>query len=157
MKKKLLSAILAVCLCSNIPMQVYAAEAEDKPNSYSNEMTIEPYAAGLITDYLLYCSASSKTLYISAKTAASERMGKLGFKDIVVQSSSDKTNWTTEVTVGDKIGEDVLVYSLNSYAVTVKGGLYYRVKLIHYAKEDTWWFPDSQSVENTSSAVWVPN
>ncbi len=44
---------------------------------------------------------------------------------------------------------------LDKYAVTVQGGYYYRVTLTHYAKEQTWFFPDEQSVTNTSSYVWV--
>lgn len=155
MKKKFLSALLATCLCINVPMQVNAAEVEYTPNAYSNETGISPMAAGLITYSLVTCSASTKTINITALVNASERMGKLGFKNIVIQRSSDKKTWTTEVTLSDKIGEDVLSYSINNYAVKVKGGYYYRVKLTNYAKEKTWFFPDSQSVEGISSSVWI--
>ena len=57
--------------------------------------------------------------------------------------------------MSDKIKEDAVTYSLDKYAVTVQGGYYYRVTLTHYAKEQTWFFPDEQSVSNTSSYVWV--
>lgn len=57
--------------------------------------------------------------------------------------------------MSDKIKEDATTYSLANYAVAVQGGYYYRVQLTHYAKEDTWWFPDEQSVTNTSSYVWI--
>lgn len=155
MKKKILSALLATCLCINVPMQVNAAEVEYIPNVFSNETDISPLAAGLITYSLVTCSAYYKTLYITALVNASEKMGKLGFKDIVIQRSSDKNTWTTELTISDKIGENVSSYNLNNYAVTVKGGYYYRVKLTNYAKEKTWFFPDSQSVEGISSSVWI--
>lgn len=46
--------------------------------------------SGLITYCLVTCSASSKILYITALVNASKKMGKLGFKDIVIQRSSDK-------------------------------------------------------------------
>lgn len=82
-------------------------------------------------------------------------MSEIGFIDIKIQRSSDLTNWTTEKTVSDKLAEDTISYSLTKYAVSVQGGYYYRVTLTHYAKEQTWFFPDEQSVTNTSSYVWV--
>ncbi len=81
-------------------------------------------------------------------------MEDIGFKDIVVQRSSDKINWINEVSVGDKLKKSASSYSLAKHSVSVKGGYYYRVKCTHYAKESGW-FADTQSIENTSSYVWI--
>lgn len=81
-------------------------------------------------------------------------MSKIGFKDIIVQRSSDNINWEDEVDVGDKLTTSASIYSLANYSVSVTGGYYYRVKCTHYAKEKGL-LGGSQSVENTSNSVWV--
>lgn len=154
MKIKGLSIVLTCVCCLAMPMQVNAAEVESTALAAVTE-EVEPLAAGLISTYTLGCSAGTKTVYITAITTGNEQMAEIGFTDIKIQRSSDRTNWTTEKTVSDKIAEDTISHSLANYAVTVKGGYYYRVQLTHYAKEDTWWFPDEQTVTNTSSYVWV--
>ncbi len=155
MKIKGLSVVLACVCCLAMPMQVNAAEVEFTALAAAVTEEVEPLAAGLISSYTLGCSAGTKTVYITATTNGNEEMSEIGFTDIKIQRSSDRTNWTTEKTVSDKIAEDTTSYSLVKYAVTVQGGYYYRVQLTHYAKEDTWWFPDEQSVTNTSSYVWI--
>ena len=83
-------------------------------------------------------------------------MAKIGFKNIKVQRSSNQNTWTTEKTPPDLIDEDDAQKIISNYAVKVDGGYYYRVVLDNYAKEDTWWFPKTQTVENISNSVWVP-
>lgn len=156
MKFRLLAITTIGVLCFLAPMHIQAAEIETEENVIEEMEDIQERAAGLITSYSLACSNASRTLYITAKTKASEVMAKVGFTNIVVQRSSDKSNWTTEVTLGDKIKEDASFYSLNNISVSVKGGYYYRVKCTHYAKEDAFFFPSTQSVENISSYVWIP-
>lgn len=156
MKFKGLAVAMACMCCLSIPMQVNAAEEETaEVNAVSTEQ-VEPLAAELIVDWRLEFTNNSRTIYITAKTSATEQMSEIGFTDIKVQRSLDRTNWTTEVTVSDKIIEDAMSHSLTNYAVTVRGGYYYRVQLNHYAKEDTWLFPDEQSKTSTSSYVWIP-
>ena len=149
-------AIAVSCLCCQLsPVQVNAAETEQIEVIGTASDEAVPFAAGLISGHSLSCSLGVKTVYITASTKANEKMSEIGFIDIKVQRSSDHTNWTTEKTVSDKIKEDASIYSLDKYAVTVQGGYYYRVTLTHYAKENTWFFPDEQSVTSSSSYVWV--
>ena len=149
-------AVVVSCMCClSVPVQANAAEKEMTAVNAVSTGEVEPLAAGLISGCSLSCTQGTKTVYITAATYANERMSEIGFTDIKIQRSSDRTNWTTEKTVSDKIKEDSMSYALNEYAVTVQGGYYYRVQLTHYAKEDTWWFPDEQTVTNTSSYVWV--
>ena len=150
-------AVVVSCMCClSVPVQANAAEKEITAVNAVSTGDVEPLAAGLITGYSLGCTKGTKTVYITAITTGSEEISEIGFTDIKIQRSSDRTNWTIEKTVSDKIKEDATTYSLANYAVTVQGGYYYRVQLTHYAKEDTWWFPDEQSVTNTSSYVWIP-
>ncbi|MBQ6944003.1 MAG: hypothetical protein IJN43_06685 [Ruminococcus sp.] len=155
MNLKSLAVVVSCMCCLSVPVQANAAEKETVAVNAVSTGEVEPLAAGLISTFLLSCTSGTKTVYITAATYANERMSEIGFTDIKIQRSSDRTNWTTEKTVSDKIKEDSMSYALNDYAVTVQGGYYYRVQLTHYAKEDTWWFPDEQTVTNTSSYVWV--
>lgn len=155
MNLKSLAVVVSCMCCLSVPVQANAAEKEMTAVNAVSTGEVEPLAAGLISGCSLSCTQGTKTVYITAATYANERMSEIGFIDIKIQRSSDRTNWTTEKTVSDKIKEDSMSYALNDYAVTVQGGYYYRVQLTHYAKEDTWWFPDEQTVTNTSSYVWV--
>ena len=158
MRFKRISELLACSLIFLIPIQSNASAADEIMVSNVNvEETVDVVRAkGLITTGTLSCSSGNKTVYITAATRGSEVMSKIGFKNIEIQRSSDKVNWTTEKTVPNQLAEDTDYNSLSKYSVTVNGGYYYRVVLDHYAKEDTWWFPDEQSVSNTSNSVWVP-
>lgn len=155
MNLKSLAVVVSCMCCLSVPVQANAAEKEMTAVNAVSTGEVEPLAAGLISGCSLRCTQGTKTVYITAATYANEQMSEIGFTDIKIQRSSDRTNWTTEKTVSDKIKEDASTYSLADYAVTVQGGYYYRVQLTHYAKEDTWWFPDEQTVTNTSSYVWV--
>ena len=155
--KKNISVLLALTLCllTSTQMQVSASEVETVSIVSTTETSVLPLAEGLIESYFVYCSGGTKTLYLTARTKGTEVLGKVGFKSITVQRSSDNKSWTTETTISDDIAEDTLSHSIESYPISVTGGYYYRVKLTHYAKEQTWFFPNSQSVDNTSSSVWI--
>lgn len=146
--------LAAACLIS--PVHAYAAdEAVDVTEPIGTEDEVTPRTEGLIAAHSATCTAGTKRVYITAQTTGAEEMSEIGFLDVRVERSSDRTNWTTEVNLGDMIAEDTDFYSLTNYSVTVSGGYYYRVTLTHYAKEDTWFFPDKQKVVHTTSYVWV--
>lgn len=156
MNKKFLSIMLSGLMLASVPIQMCANAIEDNTsNNLSTENTVSVYAAGLITKYSLSCEGGSKTVYINASVYGSEIMGKIGFKNIKIQRSSDKNTWTTEKTISDQISKDAAQKKMTRYAVSVSGGYYYRVVLENYAKEDTWWFPDTQTVQAISNTVWI--
>ncbi len=156
MKNKFLSVMLSGLMLASMPIQMYADAIEDNTaNILSTENTASVYAAGLIARYTLACEGGSKTVYINAGVYGTATMAKIGFKNIKIQRSSDKINWTTEKTISDQISKDAVQKKLSGYSVSVKGGYYYRVDLDNYAKEDTWWFPDTQTVQAISNSVWV--
>ncbi len=107
--------------------------------------------------YSLRISSGTNKVYISATTDGYDTMAKIGFKDIVIQRSSNGTSgWTDAVSLSDQLVTDSLYHYLDQYVVSVSGGYYYRVVLTHYAKEQGWFFPSSQSITNYSNVVWVP-
>lgn len=113
-------------------------------------------AAGLIDLYSLSCSGDVRTLYISASTNGNEKMAEIGLKNIVIERSSDKINWTTERTLSDMTAQNKSVYNISKQKFDVEGDYYYRVSLEHYAKENTRWFPKEQSAANTSTVIFIP-
>lgn len=156
MKTKIFSAILSGLLMSAMPAQISANAIEESSATVLSIETVDSVdAAGLIAGYATYCTAGTKCVYISAEVTGNELLAKIGFKNIKVQHSSDKSNWETETSPPDQIIEDDSSHFLSRYKVTVKGGYYYRIVLDNYAKEDAWWFPATQTVENISNVVWV--
>lgn len=156
MKTKILSVILSGLLFVSMPIQMCANSIEDKgANALSTENVVSVYTEGLISRYALSCESGSKTVYINAEVYGTDIMSKIGFKNIEIQRSSDNKNWIKEKTVPNQIDENEMQKALLRYSVSVDGGYYYRVVLDNYAKENTWWFPETQTVEAISNSVWV--
>lgn len=152
MKKKYITAAFLGLLMLGAPVQMNAVSVD---NSYYEQYQ---KAIGLIEKCSVRCSSSAKgVLEITAKTQVSGKMNEVGFRNIVVQRSSDGRNWQDEVTVGDKTAKNTKYYNLDGYTVNVQGGYYYRAVCVHYAngalrgKSETY----TQTAENISSEVWV--
>lgn len=157
MKNKFLSVMLSGLMLVSMPIQMCANAAESNDaDALSTENVVSVYTEGLIAKYALSCESGSKTVYINASVYGTDTMAKIGFKNIEIQRSSDNNNWTREKTVPNQIDENEVQKKLSGYSVSVKGGYYYRVVLDNYAKEDTWWFPETQTIEAVSNSVWVP-
>ena len=60
MKNKLLAMGMIGVLCLGFPVKAYGAEIEKGKNTIALSESAEPLAAGLITDYALSCSGSTK-------------------------------------------------------------------------------------------------
>ena len=152
MKKKYITAAFLGLLLVGAPVQMNAVSVD---NSYYEQYQ---KAIGLIEKCSVRCSSAGKGLLeISAKTQVSGKMNEVGFKNIVVQRSSDGRNWQDEVTVGDKTAKNTKYYNLDGYTVNVQGGYYYRVVCVHYANGVLYGesAARTQTAENTASGVWV--
>lgn len=154
MKKHLFILSIVSAIVMLTPLQAGAADYNKPENQQVSLENVVPYAAGLITNYSLFCSSATKAVKITGKTSASTTMAEVGFKNIVVQRSSDKVNWADEVDVGKIVESSSSIGYLSDYLVSVTGGYYYRVKCKHYAKAKGL-FGGSQSVENYTDGVWV--
>lgn len=155
MKNKFLSVMLSGLLLTSMPIQIYANAIEtDTANTLSDENAVSVYAAGLISICTLSCEGGSKTVYINAAVYGTDTMSKIGFKNIRIQKLSNN-KWETEKTIPDQISGNSTCKLLSRYSVSVEGGNYYRVVIDNYAKENTWWFPDTQTVESISNTIWI--
>ena len=151
MNKTFLALGVAGVLTYSVPAMPVKAISNSGTSTYSSE--IQPYTAGLISRYSLSATSSNGNLCLNGYTLSNSKMKSIGFKNIVIQRSSDGVHWEKEKSLSDILKFDYEYY-LDNYSVSVQGGYYYRVSLTHYAKESGL-FGSSQSVSNTSNSVWI--
>ena len=147
MKMKYITAAFLGILLLNSPAQMTV-------NAVDNS-TYEQYerAIGLIEKCSIKCTpVADGAIEITAKTQVSGKISEVGFRNVVVQYSSDGQNWSDEVSLGDLTNSNARYYSLDSRRVEVKGGGFYRVSVVHYAREGS---DRIQTVVQTSSSKWV--
>ena len=113
-------------------------------------------ASGLISKCMLSCSGSGGTLDIYAKTQSTMVMDNIGFNDIVLQKSSDGTEWTDALSLGSVVHSDLRYYTYSAQ-ITVDGGYFYRVTCIHYAEGTPYRSNVTyvQTAENTSKSFFM--
>ena len=152
MMKKILCVLSAVCMMSGMCITASADEINNDKINYDNAVV---YSVGLINDYSIVISVSGNTIYLLGNTTCFNAMKSIGFKNIVLQRSSNGTNWSDYLTIGDILNSSSKVCKISSKNLgTVPTGYYYRVKCTHYAKE-TGLFGKSESISNTSNSVKV--
>ena len=156
MIKKILCVLSAVCMMSGMCITANADEVEEnKIYTLNSEDNAVAYSAGLITTCSLSITKSGNTIYLSGNTNCSSTMKSVGFKNIVLQRSSNGTSWSTYKTFDNILNSSSSVCSISKKSLgTVPTGYYYRVTCTHYAKE-TGLFGSSESISNTSSSVLV--
>lgn len=156
---RILFTCLTAAVCMLSPISVFAEQTEPQEMAESGRNSgnpEEPQVANLISDYDLSCYNDSSKVYISSSTVGSAVMAEIGITDIQIQRSANGVNgWTTCVPEFDLTGTNVSAYYVNYYGVSVTSGYYYRVVVTHYAKETGWWFPKSQSFNQTSGVMWM--
>lgn len=155
--KKILSTVTSLVLLMTLSAPVHALAEEEVSETVPTDESAIVYSDGLIRsdDCSIQCSGGTRILYLTASVYSNSTLGEIGFKNIRIERTSDHRSWTEEKTISDIVYEDTNSTSLNRYAISVNGGYYYRVVLDFYAKEDTWWFPESQTISATSNSVWV--
>lgn len=120
MKKTILILCIvgAVAFCS----PKVSAAAISNSNTQASVSESQERTAGLITRCNLSVVSSGKNLLINGKTIANASMQTIGYKNVVVEYSSNGTNWYEEKDLGDLLKSNSSSYYLNSYTVPVKGG-----------------------------------
>ena len=128
-----------------------------KINAYSTENSTETSSVktvGLIILHNLSVQCINHELAINSKTAAYEEMKKIGLKNIVIQQSSNGSTWSDYATLDDML-INASEHELYNYTVDVTTGYHYRIICDHYAKEKGIFFPDEESISNTSNSVYI--
>lgn len=154
MNKKAFSIFVMTTLFMLAPLSADAEiiEPQNEPLNDSEQSRDE----GLIISRSLYVSNDSDTIFITSKTLSNNTMAEIGEINIEVQRSSNGINgWTTYTTAPKQTNYNSNAHYLDDYGIDVSNGYYYRVKLTHYAKEQGWFFPDSQSITVTSGVLWI--
>ena len=151
MKKmnKFLAFIIFILILNQSSTTAINAYSTENSNETSSVKTV-----GLIILHSVSTQNLNGKLAISSKTWSSEEMKKIGLKNIVIQQSSNGSTWSDYATLDDMLVNDSK-HELNNYSVTVSTGYYYRVKCDHYAKEKGLFFPDEESISNTSNSVYI--
>lgn len=149
-----LCAIVMLMLCgSSFTVFAEKSEAPEYDDNIGKSIT----STGLIMDYSLGISGSSKTIYITARTTATDLMAKVGFDHISIQRSSNgSSGWTEETSLPDDYALNAVFHIKPYESHSVTGGYYYRVALNHHAKETGWFFPRSENIINCSNVIWIP-
>lgn len=152
MRLKYITAACLGVMLMYAPVQMKAVSVDNSVyEQYEN-------AIGLIEKCSLRCSSNEEGyLELTAKTQVSGKMNEVGFKNIVVQFSSDGENWYDEYTYGDYTGTNTKYHNLNGLRLKVRGGYYYRISCVHYANGRAYGDDAvrTQTAVNVSSAVWV--
>lgn len=147
--KKLLAAILSAAIFTAAPLGIAQVRCRESILAASS-------TTGLIEKCSLSCSGNDSVLKIQAKTQASGIMDSIGFRNVTIQMSSNGSNWTDVVNLGDFSKVSKKFYTLEcTYDVTKTG--FYRVVCTHFATGKT--FSDSetdtQTAENMSKEYYI--
>lgn len=148
MKKNIIGLVVSMLLLNQTSFVTVNAHSNENSNETSSVKTV-----GLIVSHTISIQGSNKTLLISSRTLSNVSMKQIGLKNIVIQYSSNNSDWIDYSTLSDMLVEGK-EHTLSDYSVNVSTG-YYRVKCDHYAKEKGIWFPDDETISNTSNSVYI--
>lgn len=151
MKKtsKILTFILSIFILNQSSTTSIKAYNTENLTDTSSVKTV-----GLIASHSLSVQCTNHKLAINSRTNASDEMKKIGLKNIVIQQSSNGSTWSDYATLDDML-INASEHVLYNYTVDVTTGYHYRVKCDHYAKEKGLFFPDEESISNTSNSVYI--
>ena len=149
--KRIMAFLLSTILITGNMVISVNADTIDETEVHSSDAIV--YSAGLISSYSVSISKNGNTIYMSGSTSCFSSMQSVGFKDVVLQRSTDGINWSNYSNVGDILSSSTYKCSVsNKNLGTVPVGYKYRVICTHYAKE-TGLFGKSESIANTSNIV----
>lgn len=154
MKKHIAFILAIICITPMSSIEASANEL-DSNSIYATASESVVRSVGLITGYSLSLTSSGTSLLMTARTNCSGSMKSVGLKNIVIQRSSDNSNWSNYTTVDDLLKSSSSIYSASKKNVaTVPNGYYYRITCKHYAKESGL-FGSSESISNTSNSIYL--
>ena len=111
--KKVISFILAV-ICI-VPVGSINASAEELTMESKKASDSIVYSAGLINECSLSISSSGTSILLTAKTKGNYSMKSIGLKNIVIQRSTNGTDWKDYTPVDDLLDSSTaLFYTSNN-------------------------------------------
>lgn len=127
MKKFVRMICLLVVFATLAAIPAHATEQSERASLY-------------FSAYRAYCyAASSTTIEVNFFVVGAGIMDEIGASQILVQRSSDRTNWTTVKTFSRGIYSDMINTNTGAHGATlsctVASGYYYRAYVTFYAKK----------------------
>ena len=129
MKRFVKIVCFLVVIATLVAVPAYAENQSEKASSY-------------FSAYRAYCYAASSTrIEVNFSVVGAGIMDELGASQILVQRSSDRTNWTTVKTFTKESYSDMTDTNTGAHGATlsctVASGYYYRAYVTFYAKKDS--------------------
>lgn len=167
--KKLLALLLAcLFLMGSVSLSVSATDTDDSiPDGVLSQtpgygegiysVNSNARATNLLnrTD-LTIAQVANHGLRVNYATGAVRTMAEIGGKDLTIQRW-ENNKWVT-VCKADQIAKDRFFHSGSYYSPTgLPTGYYYRATMLHYAKEQGWFFPASQKFYNETTIILLQN
>lgn len=129
MKKFIRFVCLLVVMATLVAAPAYATEQTERASIY-------------FSSYRAYCYAASSTkIEVNFYVVGAGIMDEIGASQILVQRSSDRTNWTTVKTFSRGNYSDMIDTNTGAHGATlsctVASGYYYRAYVTFYAEKDS--------------------
>lgn len=129
MKKFVRVMCLLLAITALVAVSAYASEQSERASLY-------------FSAYRAYCYAASSTkIEVNFAVIGAGIMEELGASQILVQQSSDRTNWTTVKTFSRDNYSDMIATNRGTHGATlscdVAAGYYYRAYVTFYAKNSS--------------------
>ena len=129
MKKFVRIVCLLVVVTTLVAIPAYATEQSERASLY-------------FSAYRAYCYAASSTkIEVNFYVVGAGVMDELGASRILVQRSSDQTNWTTVKTFSRAYYSDMIATNRGTHGATlscnVDSGYYYRAYVTFYAENSS--------------------
>ena len=154
----LLIGVMNLSVCAESTQQI------DKPTT-GVESAVEGYGEGIYSEpsmtrsstlinriSLTIAQVDNRGLRVNFATGGIAVMAKIGGKDITIERW-ENGKWVT-VCQTDRIAENVSFHSGSYFSPTnLPAGYYYRATILHYAKEQGWFFPGSQELYNETTYI----
>lgn len=121
---KCLSRIICLLLVASMILAVPAMAAEQASSFFMSHSC-----------YLWEVSDSQFQVWFDV--TAVEGMDVLGVEEILIQRSTDRSNWTTVATYGGNYGYNTGYHSGHVTYSSASSGYYYRARVTFYAENDT--------------------
>lgn len=167
--KRITSLLLSILFMVLMPLAASAktesTNITDNKPTIGVESPIDGYGEGIysvnsnarsnsliIRSELTISQSENRSLCVSFATGGIATMAKIGGKAITIQQW--KNNQWINIASTDMIAEDISFHSGSFYSASyLESGYYYRATIIHYAKEQGWFFPSSQELYNETAFI----
>ncbi|MDD4545931.1 MAG: hypothetical protein PHR24_01380 [Oscillospiraceae bacterium] len=131
----------------------YPDYAEGASNSGSGKISVR--ATGLLGVFYIevFRTDAPHILYVETCTTGTDTMAQIGIKNLRLQRWANN-EWQT-ITSYTSLAKNTGMHSFWYISPTLQSGYFYRFVGDHYAKEQGWFFPKSQTIQNITDYLYI--